>query len=166
MWTTKLVVILASVAVCVLSSTVPQSRVVNGRNTTIEQHAHQLSLEYHQDHYCGAVLIRRNVALTGAHCFEKDDSHDFKNVYRIRAGTSVRNQGGQLAYLDDVIKHPQWDPNTFNFDVAVVRMCNCLDYSPAFWRVDMVPNNAFIPEGTIGTLTGYGRLWVSEHESI
>lgn len=48
-----------------------QSRVVGGRDTTIEQHPYMLSLEYHNEHYAGAVLIRRNIALTGAQAFLK-----------------------------------------------------------------------------------------------
>lgn len=79
-------------------------------------------------------------------------------------GTSHRNQGGQLASIQGLAIHPQWDNATYNYDVAVLQMCDCFDYSPSFYRVDMVPANAFIPEGTIGTITGYGRLWVSDGE--
>lgn len=78
----------------------------------------------------------------------------------IRAGTSFRNEGGKLGSIQDLVIHPQWDNTNYDFDVAVVKICNCFDYSPAFYRVDMVPANAFIPEGTIATLTGYGRLSV------
>lgn len=72
MWTnapTKLCVLLAAVSF-VAASSVPELAIVGGHNTTIEEHPYQLSLEYHGEHYCGAVLIRRNVALTGAHCFD------------------------------------------------------------------------------------------------
>lgn len=84
----------------------------------------------------------------------------------MRVGTSFRNTGGKLGALQDVILHPQWNPTTFDFDIAVVRICNCFDYTPAFYRVDMMPANAFLPEGTIGTVTGYGRLSVSGNISL
>lgn len=66
-----------------------------------------------------------------------------------------------MATIQDLRLHPQWDYSNYNYDVAVVRMCQCIDYSPSFYRVDMVPANAFVPEGTIGTLTGYGHVSVS-----
>lgn len=40
-------------------------------------------------------------------------------------------------------------------------MCDCLDYSPSFYRIDMVAAGQFIAEGTVSTLTGYGLLSVS-----
>lgn len=86
-------------------------------------------------------------------------------MYRLRTGTSFRNQGGKLASIQDVRIHPQWDSNTFDNDLAVVRMCDCLDYVPSFYRVDMAAANSIIPEGTIATLTGYGRLSVSANLS-
>lgn len=68
MWT-KTISVLVLCATFAASSNA-QSRIVNGTDTTIESYPYQLSLEYQQEHYCGAVLIRRNVALTGAHCFD------------------------------------------------------------------------------------------------
>lgn len=68
MWTIRLCAFLAFVS---FSAANIQSRIVNGQNTTIEEHPYQLSLELNEQHYCGAVLIRRNVALTGAHCFDR-----------------------------------------------------------------------------------------------
>lgn len=83
----------------------------------------------------------------------------------MRVGTSFRNSGGKLGALNEIILHPRWDPSTFDFDIAVVRICNCFDYTPGFYRVDMMPANAFLPDGTIGTVTGYGWLSVSRNTS-
>lgn len=69
MWTNQLIIVLLGLASVAKANQIAP-RIVNGQATTIEEHPYQLSLEYQQNHYCGAVLIRRNVALTGAHCFE------------------------------------------------------------------------------------------------
>lgn len=88
-------------------------------------------------------------------------NQDLNSLYRVRVGSSQRNTGGQLARITEVRQHPQFNPATYNFDVAVVRTCDCLDYSESFYRIDLVGAGTNILEGTVATLTGYGLLYVS-----
>lgn len=99
-----------------------QSRVVGGRDTTIEQHPYQLSLEYHNEHYAGAVLIRRNIALTGAHAFLKYEiliSRTRKSYHSLSAfsvmtrgtsGTSTESEQGRVSE----IKVVNWPGSTMS----------------------------------------------------
>ncbi|GAB0100455.1 trypsin alpha-3 [Sergentomyia squamirostris] len=135
------------------------NRIVGGEATTIEQIPYQASIIYHQNHWCGAVLLRRNFAITAAHCFDVWDFHLFREVFHIRVGSTYINRDGLLATLIDVTLHPQFNPNTYNFDIAVIQICDCFDWTQQIQPITLPSTSMYTPEGTLGLVSGWGRLW-------
>lgn len=82
----------------------------------------------------------------------------------MRAGTNLRERGGVVLSLKAITRHPNFDADTFNFDVAVVKTCQCLDYSEQIYRVELPPPSLRLPENTIARLTGFGRIFVSDDQ--
>jgi hypothetical protein len=47
------------------------SRIVGGRETTIEEHPHQVSFIVNNSYFCGGFIISENYILTAGHCAQK-----------------------------------------------------------------------------------------------
>lgn len=71
-------------------------------------------------HLCGGSLIAYNWVLTAAHCVDQGAASD---ELRVRLGTSIISSNQGLTYQADLaVRHPSYNPNTFENDIALVRI--------------------------------------------
>ena len=65
--------------------------------------------------FCGGTLVRANVVVTAAHC------SDFvtRTEVQVLTGTRRLDGSGTRRDVSRIIMNPNWDPNTFDSDVAV-----------------------------------------------
>jgi secreted trypsin-like serine protease len=99
----------------------PQPRIVGGRPASANVHPFQVSLLFkfvgndYFAHYCGGVLIRPKVVVTAAHC------SDFVSADQVQVltGTHVLDGSGMRRNIEKIVIHPDWNPTTFDSDVAV-----------------------------------------------
>lgn len=92
-------------------------KIVGGENTTIEAYPYQVSLEVFKQHDCGGSILSPKVILTAAHC-----TADIKNLTSItvRAGSTIREQGGSVREVKAIINHELWNQMTVDYDVSLV----------------------------------------------
>ncbi|EEB15554.1 tripsin, putative [Pediculus humanus corporis] len=141
----------------------PQSRVVGGEKSTFGKWPWQISLRQWRTstylHKCGAALLNENWAITAAHCVENVPPSDLL----LRLGehdlsTEDEPYGFQERRVQIVASHPQFDPRTFEYDLALLRF-----YEPVKFQPNIIPvcvpedNTNFV--GQTAYVTGWGRLY-------
>jgi trypsin len=96
-------------------------KIVGGTVAAPSSHPFQVGLlqkgvaDNFQAQYCGGTLVRANVIVTAAHC------SDFvaANQVQVLTGTQRLDGSGVRRNVTRIDIHPNWNPGTFNNDVAV-----------------------------------------------
>ncbi|XKL65704.1 hypothetical protein PGB90_009124 [Kerria lacca] len=141
----------------------PTPRIVGGEKATFGEWPWQISLRQWRTstylHKCGAALFNENWAVTAAHCVENVPPSDLL----LRLGEhdlSMEEEpyGYQERRVQIVASHPQFDPRTFEYDLALLRF-----YEPVKFQPNIIP--VCVPEddtnfvGSQAYVTGWGRLY-------
>ncbi|KAF6206606.1 hypothetical protein GE061_017842 [Apolygus lucorum] len=141
----------------------PEARVVGGQLSGFGKWPWQISLRQWRTstylHKCGAALLSENWAITAAHCVENVPPSDLL----LRLGehdlsTEEEPYGFQERRVQIVASHPQFDPRTFEYDLALLRF-----YEPVTFQPNIIP--VCVPEddtnfvGSMAFVTGWGRLY-------
>ncbi len=73
-----------------------------------------------EQHICGGTLISINTVLTAAHCVEGMTEADLQ----VAVGRTVLSNSdeGELRRVSFILKHPDYNPKTFENDVAIIRL--------------------------------------------
>ncbi|XP_001943207.1 serine proteinase stubble isoform X2 [Acyrthosiphon pisum] len=141
----------------------PTARIVGGEKVSFGKWPWQISLRQWRTstylHKCGAALFNENWAVTAAHCVENVPPSDLL----LRLGEhdlSVEEEpyGYEERRIQIVASHPQFDPRTFEYDLALLRF-----YEPVTFQPNIIP--VCVPEddsnfvGSSAYVTGWGRLY-------
>jgi hypothetical protein len=94
--------------------------------------------------WCTGTLIGCGTFLTAAHCLVRDPMPANYKVFLMHGG---------VAAADEIIVHPDYDPETASADVAVVKLA-----APVSGIAPTALNHGGpVPAGTAGTICGFGR---------
>ncbi|XP_053671977.1 trypsin alpha-4-like [Anopheles nili] len=151
-------VICLVLASCV--SAVPRrlgARVVGGSDTTIEDHPHLVSLRRLHKHSCGGAILNTNTILTAAHCVDYSDLEP--SDYEVRAGSTLRNEGGQLVVVSQIHTHPDYNDWTLEWDIAVLKLASPLQLGTGVQAIDLPLRTFSVAENTGVSLAGWGALY-------
>ncbi|XP_013190915.1 trypsin CFT-1 [Amyelois transitella] len=135
------------------------SRIVGGEPTTIDQYPYMSNMLYHfwgiwWMQWCGGSLITTTSVLSAAHCYEGDIPSD----WQIRLGSSFASSGGQVIPASLLVLHAQYNRNTLENDVAIIRLSSPATLSASV-GVARIPGPAYIlPDNTVVTSIGWGAL--------
>lgn len=86
-----------------------------------------------------------------------------KKYFRVRAGITQLTDtlAGVNVSLSSVTIHPQFDQNTMDFDVSIVRLVHNIPLDDYQMRAIKLPSDDFeMPYGQLAEVTGWGRLEV------
>ncbi|XP_078373762.1 serine protease 1-like isoform X3 [Oculina patagonica] len=142
------------------------TRIVEGTDATPGSWPWQVILDYKEHegpHWCGGSILTPYWIVTAAHCF---DNRDNPEDFIVTAGEhDVHEKEGyeQLIPIDKIIKHPDYDSYSFDYDVALVKLKNPIKFSINV-RPVCLPTTDFAP-GTNCYITGWGDTTEGGNES-
>uniref|UniRef100_A0A6M2DXR5 trypsin n=1 Tax=Xenopsylla cheopis TaxID=163159 RepID=A0A6M2DXR5_XENCH len=124
------------------------SRIVGGRDTTIEQHPYQVSLLFGNTHSCGGSLIAKNWVLTAAHCI-------IPTNYNVRVGSTIKEQGGIVHKVKQQYKH-NFNESTADYDYALIELETPVEINDKVNIIKLADENSELKPGTKLVVTGWG----------
>ncbi|CAH1364561.1 unnamed protein product [Tenebrio molitor] len=141
----------------------PEGRIVGGEKASFGKWPWQISLRQWRTstylHKCGAALLNENWAITAAHCVDNVPPSDLL----LRLGehdlsTESEPYLHQERRVQIVASHPQFDPRTFEYDLALLRFYEPVTFQPNILPV-CVPQTDENFVGRTAYVTGWGRLY-------
>ncbi|XP_017786558.1 PREDICTED: serine proteinase stubble [Nicrophorus vespilloides] len=141
----------------------PEARIVGGEKSPFGKWPWQISLRQWRTstylHKCGAALLNENWAITAAHCVDNVPPSDLLlrlGEHDLSADTEPYLHEERRVQI--VASHPQFDPRTFEYDLALLRFYQPVKFQPNILPV-CVPQDDEHFVGKTAYVTGWGRLY-------
>ncbi|CAH2292212.1 transmembrane protease serine 9 [Pelobates cultripes] len=134
------------------------NRIVGGSDAAKGEFPWQVSLRENNEHFCGATIISEKWLVSAAHCF-----NDFQDpaVWVAYIGTtflSGSDSGTVKTSIKSIIKHPLYDPDTADYDVAVLELDSPLKFNKFTQPVCLPASTHIFTVGKKCIITGWGYL--------
>uniref|UniRef100_A0A182PTT3 Peptidase S1 domain-containing protein n=1 Tax=Anopheles epiroticus TaxID=199890 RepID=A0A182PTT3_9DIPT len=108
--------------------------------------------------FCGGSILNQNHVLTAAGCVLDANNHLVAaNQVTVRAGVLVVDQNAPILAVNRIFPHPQYNPWTFENDIAVLRLTNNIVF-PQVALPNMAPaelNHRIVRDGSICQVLGW-----------
>ncbi|XP_053548910.1 chymotrypsin-like protease CTRL-1 [Bombina bombina] len=131
------------------------NRIVNGENAVPGSWPWQVSLQDGSGfHFCGGSLINQYWVVTAAHCNVSPSRH------LVVLGEYDRNSNSepiQVKYIAKAITHPNWNRNTFNNDITLLKLSTLATLNSIVSPVCLAASSDVLPSGIVCVTTGWGR---------
>ncbi|XP_013194409.2 trypsin-like [Amyelois transitella] len=92
--------------------------------------------------WCGAVIIDSDRVLTAAHCLQLQYNNRFFREYvrmlTVRVGSDNATAGGELYRVTEIIFHPNYKPQTLEFNLAVLKLHKNMSFDRSEPRLEKV----------------------------
>ncbi|CAK9816871.1 Serine protease 1 [Anthophora plagiata] len=149
---------------CGVSSTQKSSRlsyftrIIGGRPSTPGSWPWQVAvLNRFREAFCGGTLVSPRWVLTAAHCIRK------RLYVRIGEHDLTVKEGTELELrVDSVTVHPEYDADTVDNDVAMLRLPVTLTTSPSRGVACLPAPNQPLPTNQLCTIIGWGKSRVTD----
>ncbi len=106
-------------------------KIVGGEDADIEDYPWQVSLHWQgAQHFCGGTIVDKEWVITASHClyFSDQDYYLQPGDFRVRAGfSSLDSQEGSLYTIAEIIRHPGYDDDNLQNDIALLRLSTHLN---------------------------------------
>merc|ERR1719245_407556 len=141
-----------------------KGKIVNGEKAEYGEWPWQVSLRQWRTatflHKCGAALLSENWAITAAHCVESVNPDELL----LRMGEFDLNDEEHEPFtfqdrkVQIVASHPKFDPKTFEYDLALLRFYEPVEFAPNVIPI-CIPESDTDLVGETAWVTGWGRLY-------
>ncbi|NXH22069.1 CTRL protease, partial [Bucco capensis] len=149
----------ASLAGCGVPAVSPsvqlEERIVNGQSAVPGSWPWQVSLQTRSgSHFCGGSLINEYWVVTAAHC----NFNPYSHVVVLGEYSLSNPQSVQVKTVSRAITNPNWNPNTMNNDITLLRLSSPAQLSSTVSPVCLAPANLNLPTNAQCVTTGWGRV--------
>ncbi|NXC50705.1 CTRL protease, partial [Penelope pileata] len=131
-------------------------RIINGQSAVSGSWPWQVSLQTRLgSHFCGGSLIDENWVVTAAHCEFSPYSHV------VVLGEYDRSSSGENVQVKTVAKaitHPNWNANTLNNDIALLKLSSPAQLGSRVAPVCLPSANLVLSSSEEAVTTGWGRI--------
>jgi secreted trypsin-like serine protease len=141
----------------------PDTEIIGGGKASNGEYPFMVALlkrnvaDRYQAQFCGGSLIGENVVLTAAHCVYGRAA----NRLDLLIGTNVLGgTGGARIHAQSIHIHPNYNPNTSNNDIAIVRMAS--SYMAPTLPIQPANQPGLSAGGRIATVIGWGDRTANE----
>ncbi|XP_001599663.2 trypsin-7 [Nasonia vitripennis] len=148
-------VIVALVAAATAEPMFPHGRIVGGENAVIETYPYQISLQVYGSHHCGGSIVAANWVVTAGHCVGSPAAY-----MTVRAGSSIRGQGGSVHQVDKVVRHEKYSTNRYGVplnDVAVLHVKEPFNFDDTRQPINLFELEEEAVPGKKSIITGWGN---------
>ncbi|KAJ5379605.1 hypothetical protein N7509_012724 [Penicillium cosmopolitanum] len=129
-----------------------EKRIVGGSTAATGQFPYQVSIQT-SSHACGGSIIDSQNILTAAQCVnDREASH-----LRVRVGSAQHASGGKLFQVAKITQHSDYNANTLENDIAVLRLQDNLEFGSNIAAVEL-PSSELDTSATGAkcSVTGWG----------
>ncbi|KAG8235395.1 hypothetical protein J437_LFUL009254 [Ladona fulva] len=134
------------------SQVFPQPRIYGGELVIGRQFPGQISVQYIQGHKCGGSIVNENYIVTAAHCVE----YSLEDL-SVLSGTNSLVNGGIRHNVTEIHVHEGYNvSDSWINDIAVLKVDPPFVFDNNTAAVALPQQGQVTPEGSIGTLVGWG----------
>lgn len=74
----------------------------------------------------------------------------------IRAGSTIREEGGIVVNVKKIYPHPDFNSSTYDYDVAILEFNVPINYGWGIQPIDLPEDNEAVKVGVYANITGWG----------
>ncbi|XP_069476464.1 chymotrypsinogen 2-like [Ambystoma mexicanum] len=130
------------------------ARIVNGEEAIPGSWPWQVSLQQSSGfHFCGGSLISEQWVVTAAHC-------SVTKYHRVVLGEHDRGSSAEAIKsiaVGQVFTHPQWNSQTINNDIALIKLATPVTFSATIQPVCLAGVGDSYPGGEVCVTSGWGK---------
>ncbi|KAL9893610.1 trypsin-1 isoform 1-T1 [Glossina fuscipes fuscipes] len=131
-------------------------RIIGGRPTGVNQYPWMARIVYDGKFHCGASLLSRDYILTAAHCVKKLRKSKIRIIFGDHDQEIASESKAIQRAVVSITKHRGFDPDTYNNDIALLKLRKPVLFSKIIKPV-CLPRYNYDPAGRVGTVVGWGR---------